>query len=33
MKKFLAIIGAIFSGAISLAIFVPHAAEAGIQFN
>jgi hypothetical protein len=33
MIKFLAIIGAILSGAIGLTIFAPQAVNAGIQFN
>jgi hypothetical protein len=33
MKKFLAIISAILSGAITLAIFAPNAANAGFSFN
>jgi hypothetical protein len=33
MKKFLAIISAIMTGALGLAVFAPRAVEAGIQFN
>jgi len=33
MKRFFAIIGAILSGAIGLAVFAPHAAEAGFSIN
>jgi hypothetical protein len=33
MKRIFAIIGAILSGAIGLAVFAPYAAEAGWQFN
>jgi hypothetical protein len=33
MKRFVAILGAILSGAISIAVLAPHAAEAGFSFN
>lgn len=33
MKKIFAIIGAILSGAIGLAVLVPHTVEAGFSFN
>jgi hypothetical protein len=33
MKRFLAIISAIVTGALGLATFAPHAVNAGIQFN
>jgi hypothetical protein len=33
MKRFLAIISAIVTGALGLAIFAPHAVEAGFQVN